>query len=49
MAKDKRVEVGMKRRRSITRKVRQEGVTKKDFHDILDKASQPVEPNKPEK
>jgi hypothetical protein len=30
------------------RRAKKDGVTKKDFHAILDKASQPIEPDKPE-
>lgn len=43
MAKGKKgIKSDMKLRRSVGRKVGKLSVTKKDFHAILDKASQPV-------
>lgn len=48
MAKEKKVKVGKRLRRSVRRRAGKSEVSKKDFHAILNKASQPVEPDKPE-
>jgi hypothetical protein len=49
VAKHKRKVKGEMNLRVIARhKASKAGVSKKDFHAILDKASQPIEPDKPE-
>ena len=40
---EKEIRVDMKLRRSTGRRAGKSGVTKKDFHAILEKASQPTE------